>query len=88
MTNINVRVDEKTKKEAEELFERLGLTMSAAMNVFLKQAVREQGIPFSISLNTPNAETLAAIEECEQMISEGKGKRYTSLDELKESLTA
>jgi len=46
---ITVRVDEETKKEAENLFRELGLPLSTAINIFLKQAVREGKIPFEIA---------------------------------------
>lgn len=45
-SNINIRIDDKLKKEAEKLFNDLGINMSSAINVFLKQSVREQKIPF------------------------------------------
>ena len=47
-TNISIRVDEDVKKDAETLFAKLGLTLSAATNVFYRQAVRTQGIPFPL----------------------------------------
>lgn len=51
-TSINLRIDKDLKKQAEELFETLGLNMTTAMNVFLRQAVREQGLPFKITAQT------------------------------------
>ena len=64
MSNINVtiRMDEDLKKEADALFAELGVNLSTAFNIFVRQAVREQSIPFMITKHTPNAETLAAIE--------------------------
>ena len=53
MTNITVRIDETVKKEAETLFDKLGLSMSGAINVFFRQAIREQAIPFAIRAATP-----------------------------------
>ncbi len=47
-TNLNVRVDENLKKEAETLFADLGLNLSSAITVFLKSAVEYRGIPFEI----------------------------------------
>jgi len=47
-TNLTIRVDEDIKREAELLFGKIGLTMSAAINVFFRQAVREQSIPFEL----------------------------------------
>ena len=49
MTNITIRIDEKVKHEAETLFNKLGLSISGAINVFFRQAIREQAIPFPIS---------------------------------------
>jgi DNA-damage-inducible protein J len=60
--NVTIRMDDELKKQAEELFSDLGLSMTAALIAFTKQAVREQRIPFSISRNVPNLETIAAIE--------------------------
>jgi|GEM_PF-1799157 len=48
MTNITIRIDDDVKRDAEVLFERLGLTMSGAINVFFRQAIREQSIPFRL----------------------------------------
>jgi DNA-damage-inducible protein J len=47
-TNLTIRIDENLKHQAEALFEKVGLTMSAAINVFFRQAVRDQAIPFQI----------------------------------------
>jgi DNA-damage-inducible protein J len=52
MTNITVRIDESVKKEAEALFEKLGMSISGAINVFFRQAIREQAIPFQIKAKT------------------------------------
>ncbi len=49
--NVTIRMDENDKKNAEKLFSELGLTMNAAFNMFAKQAVREQSIPFKVSKN-------------------------------------
>lgn len=48
-TNLNLRLDKELKKQAEELFAGLGINMTTAINIFLRQAVREQGIPFQIT---------------------------------------
>ena len=52
-TNINVRVDSKLKADAETLFSDLGMNMSTAIIIFLKTAVRQNGIPFEVSRFTP-----------------------------------
>lgn len=56
-------MDETLKQQFERLCNELGLNMSTAFNVFAKTMVRQQRIPFEIALNTPNAETLAAIDD-------------------------
>ena len=50
MAQINFRIDDKTKREAEALFGRMGLTMSGAIMVFLRQSINERGIPFKLCL--------------------------------------
>lgn len=49
--SMNIRVDEGTRAEAESIFEQLGLTMSGAINMFLKQVVREKAVPLSMKLD-------------------------------------
>jgi len=66
-TNINIRIDEDLKRSFDNICGELGLTMNAAFNVFVKTAVRQQRIPFEITMNTPETETRAAIEEVQQM---------------------
>lgn len=83
---VNVNVDRDTKEASERLFKALGLNMSAAVNMFLKRALLERGIPFSVDLNIPNAETMAALRAAE----EGKDVHgpFNNVDELMESLNA
>lgn len=85
-TNITVRMDTELKKQAETLFSELGLSMSAAITVFMKQAVYEHGIPFEVRREVPNAETLEAINDIES------GRNiigpFNSVDEFWEDLNA
>ena len=57
-TNINIRIDIATKKDAERIFDDLGMNMSKAINVFLRQCIRENGIPFMISNQSKNEKSL------------------------------
>ena len=81
-TNINIRVDNKLKNEAENLFKDLGITMSSAITMFLKMAIKEDGIPFKINRNLYNAETISALSEYQDMKDKKKYKRYTSFKQL------
>ena len=47
-TNLTIRIDENIKREAEDLFSKIGLNMSSAINIFFRQAIREQAIPFEL----------------------------------------
>jgi DNA-damage-inducible protein J len=84
-TNVTIRMDEELKKQAEELFSDLGLSMTAALIAFTKQSVREQRIPFVLSRNVPNAETIAAIEEVEKM--KLAPQDYRGFDDVDEMMT-
>jgi len=58
------------------------LNMTTAFTVFVRQAVRQGKIPFKISLNIPNAETIAAMEEASRISRDPNAKRYSSFEEL------
>ena len=60
-TNISIRMDSDLKAQADALFGELGMNLSTAFNVFVRQSLREGRIPFDISLNQPNKETIAAV---------------------------
>lgn len=82
-TNINVRVDTDLKKSAETLFNDLGLNMSSAITMFLKSAVSHDGIPFEVKRLTPNAVTVEALAEYDDMKNNPDSyKRYDSFDEM------
>lgn len=86
MATITVRVDDDTKLQAEMLFEDLGLTMSSAINVFLKKCLMVNSIPFDIKRPTFNEETLRAIVEAEEMANDPNAKGYDSFDALMEDI--
>lgn len=71
--SMNIRVDDATRREAESIFEQLGLTMSDAINMFLKQVVREKAVPLSMELD-PMFTTRTVwedLEEARKMCAEG-----------------
>lgn len=81
-TNISIRMDSNLKSQAEALFGELGMNLSTAFNIFVRQSLREGRIPFDISLNQPNKETIAAMMEAERIAKNPSVKGYTNLDEL------
>jgi len=80
-TNVSIRMDVGIKRQAEELFADLGLNMTTALTMFLRQAIRVQGIPFEIS-RMPNAETIEAMLEAERIATDPNVKGYNNLDDL------
>ena len=81
--NTSIKIDEETKKEAQELFKDLGLSLSTAINIFLKQAIREKGIPFYINSLPENSELAQAFEEAKQIKKNPSSyKSYSSPEEM------
>ena len=81
-TNISIRMDSELKKQAEILFEELGMNITTAFNIFVRQTLREGKIPFDISINNPNKRTVAAMIEAERIAKDPSIKGYTDMDEL------
>lgn len=81
-TNISIRMDSDLKAQADALFAELGMNLSTAFNIFVRQSLREGGIPFEIRLEQPNRETIAAMLEAERIAKDPSVKGYNDLDEL------
>lgn len=84
ITSVSFRIDTNLKKQADTLFDNLGLNMTTAFNMFLRQSVREGRIPFEVTLDVPNSETIAAMLEAIQLENDGNKKTYTVEEALKE----
>ena len=86
MAQINVRIDDALKQQADRLFEELGLNMSTAVNMFVRQAVRDGGIPFEITTKTDlffSKENQEEIERRVSMIEAGEAKMVVkTMEEL------
>ena len=76
--NITFRIDAELKK----LFSELGISLSTALNIFLHQSVREQKIPFDITLKIPNPDTIAAMVEAERISRDPAVKGYTNVGQM------
>ena len=81
-TNISIRMDSELKAQADALFAELGMNLSTAFNIFVRQSIREGRIPFDISLNQPNREAIAAMLEAEMIAKDRSVKGYSDLNEL------
>ncbi len=80
-TNISIRMDSDLKAQAEELFSELGMNLSTAFNIFVRQSLREGGIPFEIRMEQPNKETMAAMLEAERIAKDPTVKHYSDVEE-------
>ena len=88
-TSLHLRVNGEIKQRAQQVYDDLGITVAEAVNMFLHKSVIVGGIPFDVRKIEPNAETMAAIKEVEEMKKNpSKGKGYTDVDVMiKELLT-
>lgn len=86
LTSTTFRMDSELKEDLRELLDNLGLDMSTFFVMSAKQAVREQGIPFKVTMDVPNAETRKAMEDT--MNGVGLSRGFSSVAELMEDLNA
>lgn len=87
-TAVNIRVDEDLKQQADELFKKLGMTLSSGINIFLAHSVRQRALPFDVTLHVPNEDTQAAMREGKRLAKNSKTKRYGTVDALMKDLLA
>ncbi|MBE6700358.1 MAG: type II toxin-antitoxin system RelB/DinJ family antitoxin [Ruminococcaceae bacterium] len=85
-TNLNIRTDKEVKLQAEKIFDALGLNMTTAINIFLRQAIRENGIPFEVKLNVPNEITATAIAEGRALAYDKDATGYSTISDLRAAL--
>ena len=84
---MNIRMDKDVKEQAQRIFSQLGMDMTTAVNVFLLQVIRSNGLPFELRLDTLNEETLAAIREVQEMKKDPSvGKVHTDVDKMMKGL--
>lgn len=85
---IQIRVDDALKKDADALFSALGLDTPTAIRIFLKQALMQNGLPFTVTQPTPNADTIAAMKESERIARDPDVKGYEDVDQMMKELLA
>ncbi len=85
--STNISIDADTKKKAQILLADFGMDLSTAVNVFLKQMIYEGTFPFTITRETPNAVTLAALKETEEMkLHPERYRSYTDVEQMMEDI--
>lgn len=87
MAQISIRVDDEVKQNAEQVCEEIGMSISTAINIYLKRLGREGRIPFEVKADRPNKETIEAMEEVLRMKQDPTiGKTYTDVESMMEEL--
>ncbi len=86
LTTTTFRMDTAVKKNLRDLLDELGMDMSTYFVMAAKQALREQGIPFKITMDVPNSETIQAMKNTKNGVGISKG--FTSVATLMEDLDA
>lgn len=85
--STSISIDADVKAQAQALFADFGLDLSTAINIFLRQSIRENCIPFSIQREVPNADTIAAMREADDMVNNPERyENFNNIDDLKKSL--
>ena len=87
-TPTQIRIDSTIKEEATALFSELGMDMSSAVNIFLRQCILRGGLPFPVELPQYNKETLEAMAEARRISRDPDVKGYTCMADLKAALEA
>lgn len=81
-----IRIDSNVKEQAAHLFSELGMDMSSAINIFLRQCILRGGLPFQVELPRYNQETLEAMAEARRISRDPNVNGYDSIDALKAAL--
>ena len=81
-STLTIRLDSNLKDEASRVVEHYGLDISTAMRAFLTQIVNTNAIPLSLVYEQPNEESLIAIRETKEMITNGSGESYSNAHDL------
>jgi DNA-damage-inducible protein J len=63
VTNLNIKIDRDLKVRADRLFNDMGMNLTTAVNVFVRQALLEQAIPFKVHRGVESVETTASVEQ-------------------------
>lgn len=81
-----IRIDADVKKQANKLFDQLGLDMSSAVNIFLRQCILRGGLPFSIEIPEYSQKVMDAMNEAKRISRDPDVAGYTNMDDLRKAL--
>ncbi|HEU3311354.1 addiction module antitoxin, RelB/DinJ family [Streptococcus pneumoniae] len=83
--SISIRLDSEVKEQAQQVFSNLGMDMTTAINIFLRQAIQYQGLPFDVRLDE-NRKLLQVLTDLDQ--NRNMSQSFESVSDLMENLRA
>ena len=83
-----IRIDSSVKNQANELFNELGMDMSSAVNILLRQCILRGGLPFKVEIPQYSKELISAADEAKRISRDPDVPGYTSMEALKKALEA
>ncbi|CGG78068.1 addiction module antitoxin%2C RelB/DinJ family [Streptococcus pneumoniae] len=84
-TSMSIRLDSEVKEQAQQVFNNLGMDMTTAINIFLRQAIQYQGLPFDVRLDE-NRKLLQVLTDLDQ--NRNMSQSFESVSDLMEDLRA
>ena len=84
-TSMSIRLDSEVKEQAQQVFNNLGMDMTTAINIFLRQAIQYQGLPFDVRLDE-SRKLLEVLTDLEQ--NRNMSQSFESVSDLMEDLRA
>ena len=84
-TSMSIRLDSEVKEQAQQVFSNLGMDMTTAINIFLRQAIQYQGLPFDVRLDE-NQKLLQVLTDVDQ--NRNMSQSFESVSDLMEDLRA
>ena len=84
-TSMSIRLDSEVKEQAQQVFNNLGMDMTTAINIFLRQAIQYQGLPFDVRLDE-NQKLLQVLTDLDQ--NRNMSQSFESVSDLMEDLRA
>ena len=84
-TSMSIRLDSEVKEQAQLVFSNLGMDMTTAINIFLRQAIQYQGLPFDVRLDE-NRKLLQVLTDLDQ--NRNMSQSFESVSDLMEDLRA
>lgn len=86
--NLTIRLDRKTKEQAMKLYEELGMSLSTAISIFLKQSIREKKMPFEVRIETKHFANQETEEAFREVLSGKTNGPYDTFDEMLEAINS